>query len=78
MAAKMFFLFKVRGAGAGARAAFEIYCWSRSRSRSRIISGRLQFPDKNIEYEVIERTENKRYFCRVYNEIAHISERNED
>ena len=33
---------------------------------------------ENIEYEVIERTENKRYFCRVYNEIAHFSERNED
>ena len=42
MAAKTFFLFKVRGAGAGAGAgaAFEIYCWS----RSRIISGRLRFP----------------------------------
>ena len=24
---------------------------------------------ENIEYEVIERTENKRYFCRVNNEI---------
>ena len=36
MFAKMFFLFKVRGAGAG----FENYCWS----RSHIFSDRLRFP----------------------------------
>ena len=33
---------------------------------------------ENIEYEDMERKEHNRYCCRLYNDIAHISERNED